>query len=271
MGRIFRNPSAIEDVSSGIFFNCTIMSRLLIVALFVGCLNGLTAVAQDIKKEAVPGIRIYLDARMNECKRKNAMYFMKVDQVEDGEFLAMVYFMDGTLKMQGFYLDPALETAHGDFTYYYENGNKESEGAFDMGAKIGVWERWNANGTAKAERYYTGYKFGEKPVYDPDVYPEYPGGDPAMQVFLRENLQYPEPARINRVEGDVFVTFVVNKVGQVEQVLVRNSLDPHLDKEAIRVIESMPHWTPGTKDGNLVNTQLGMPIKFRLDEAATSR
>lgn len=211
-----------------------------------------------------PGVMIYLDAKLEECKKKNAVFFRKIENDGENGWLAMVYFVGGELKMQGHYTDQTLETPHGDFAYYYQNGQIESKGSFENGAKIGVWERFNPNGSPKAERYYSGYKFGDEPVYDPDEFPEFVGGNAALDAYLNKNLQYPEVALINRVEGEVYVTFVINKVGQVKRVMVRNSLDPHLDKEAIRLIKNMPDWIPGKKDGNLVNTQMAIPIQFKL-------
>jgi TonB family protein len=220
--------------------------------------------AQKSANVHAPGVMVYLDAKLEECKKKHASFFRKVDDDGDNGWLAMVYFMDGELKMRGHYIDDELEIPHGEFTYYYQNGKIESKGQFENGAKIGVWERFNPNGSPKAERYYSGYKFGDEPIYDPHVFPEFEGGDAALQKYLSTNLQYPEIAMVNKVEGEVYVTFVINKVGQVTRVMVRNSLDPHIDKEAIRLIENMPNWTPGTKDGNLVNTQMAIPIKFKL-------
>lgn len=224
-----------------------------------------SAIAQSAVNEPLPGVKVYLDARMNETKKKTAVFFRKVDKDENGNYLAMVYFNEGELKMRGTYLDPELKVPHGNFVYYYKNGQTESSGRYENGAKIGVWERWDQNGAPKAERFYSGYKFGDEPILDPDVLPVFPGGAEAIQKYLNENLEYPEPSRINGIQGEVHVSFVINKVGLVERAMLMNSIDPHLEKEALRLIENMPAWKPGTKDGNLVNTQLAMPIAFRLD------
>lgn len=236
--------------------------QISVIALFM---LSFTGIAQDKLDPPVPGEKVYLDAKMNECKKKHAVFFRKAQEDGDKGWLVMVYFDEGELKMRGHYLDNALEVPHGEFTYFYQNGQIESKGKYENGAKIGVWERFNPNGVAKAERYYSGYKYGDDPILDPDVMPEYEGGHQAMYQFLSENLQYPEIAQINKVEGEVYVSFVINKVGEVERVMVMNSLDPHLDKEAIRLVESLPKWKPGKKDGSLVKTQMAMPIKFKLN------
>lgn len=238
------------------------ISLLFVLALIAG-----NAIAQKDVKPPVPGVKVYLDAKMEECKKKHAVFFRKVDDDGDNGWLVMVYFNNGgELKMRGHYVDNALTVPHGAFTYFYQNGQVESEGEFENGAKIGVWERWNHNGIAKAERYYSGYKYGDDPILDPDEMPEFAGGSKALHAFLSENMDYPEIAEVNQMEGEVFVSFVVNKVGEVERAMVMNGIDHHLDQEAIRLVESMPTWTPGKKDGNLVNTQMAIPIKFKLEQ-----
>ncbi len=238
------------------------MKNLFLV--FILSLVSIAAVAQKKVEPPAPGVRVYLNAKMEVCKRKQATYFRKAEQDDDKGWLVMVYFSSGELKMRGHYIDDALEVGHGTFTYFYQNGQKESEGKFDNGAKIGVWNRWEPNGEPKAERFYSGYKFGEEPIIDPDIMPEFEGGQRALEKYLSENLKFPEAARLNSVEGEVVVSFVVNKVGEVERVTIMNSIDQNLDLEAIRVVERMPRWSPGKKAGELVNTQMFIPILFRL-------
>lgn len=241
------------------------MKKLAIVLLCVG-LCGNVLFAQSNAEPPALGVKTYLNAKMEECKKKQAVFFQKVADDQEEGWLSMVYFVQGELKMRGHFIDNALKVPHGEFSYFYQNGQLESKGRYENGAKIGVWERWNPNGTPKAERFYSGYKYGDEPIMDPDKMPQFVGGREAMAKYLRENLVYPELAVISKMQGEVHLSFVVNKVGEVERVMVMNSLDEHLDKEAIRLLQNMPAWIPGEKNGKLVNTQLAMPIAFRLNE-----
>lgn len=73
--------------------------------------------------------------------------------------------------------------------------------------------------------------------------PEFPGGQQAMFKYLSENVKYPTIAHENRIQGRVVVQFVVNKDGSISEVeVVRSGGDPSLDKEAVRLISSMPNW-----------------------------
>jgi TonB family protein len=221
--------------------------------------------AQATKKAAVPGVKVYLDAKMQEVSKGKSIFFRKAEPDGDNGWLVMVYFNGGELKMQGHYIDAELTKPHGEFVYHYQNGQIESKGLYENGAKIGVWERWNPDGSPKAERFYTGYQYGDDPILDPDEMPEFVGGQHALHDYLSKNLEYPSIAKANKAEGEVYVTFVVNKVGQIEKVGLMKSVDPYLDKEAIRVVESMPQWLPGKKNGNLVKTQMAIPVTFKLN------
>ena len=94
--------------------------------------------------------------------------------------------------------------------------------------------------------------------------PEYPGGDMALMKYLAENTKYPAIAKENGVSGRVFVQFVIDKTGKVVDVTVPRGVDKSLDKEAVRVVKSMPNWKPGMKDGAPVKVRYTIPINFKL-------
>lgn len=99
----------------------------------------------------------------------------------------------------------------------------------------------------------------------PEIFPEFPGGMQAMMLYLSENVKYPTAAAENGIQGKATCSFVVNKDGSVSDVeVVRSAGDPSLDKEAIRVIKSMPKWKPGTIKGKPVRVKLSAPVKFSL-------
>ena len=95
--------------------------------------------------------------------------------------------------------------------------------------------------------------------------PEFPGGQQALFKYLGENVKYPVIAQENGIQGRVVCQFVVNKDGSiVDVVVVRSSGDASLDKEAIRVINSMPKWKPGKQRGKPVRVKYTVPVNFRL-------
>ena len=94
--------------------------------------------------------------------------------------------------------------------------------------------------------------------------PEYPGGQAALFEYLNKNIKYPADAEKKKVEGKVFVTFVVDSDGKITDVSLLKKVFPSLDAEAIRVISAMPNWIPGRQKGQAVRVKYTVPIMFRL-------
>jgi TonB family protein len=94
--------------------------------------------------------------------------------------------------------------------------------------------------------------------------PYFPGGDEARHKFIEENIHYPDSALKNKIQGKVFVTFIVEKDGSLSNVRVLKGIGGGLDEEAVRVIKMMPKWIPGRQRGTPVRVQFNVPIKFIL-------
>jgi len=98
-----------------------------------------------------------------------------------------------------------------------------------------------------------------------ETMPQFPGGAPKLFEYLSQNIRYPKEAMDANKQGRVIVTFVVRKDGSISDARVVKSVDPSLDAEGLRVISTMPNWTPGTQGGKAVNVKYTVPITFRLD------
>lgn len=99
---------------------------------------------------------------------------------------------------------------------------------------------------------------------DSIVRPTFKGGQEALFQFISKNVQYPEKAKSKNIEGIVFVGFTITKEGKVTKINVKRKVNKELEKEAIRVIKSMPDWNPGIKDGKKVNIEMVVPISFKI-------
>lgn len=107
----------------------------------------------------------------------------------------------------------------------------------------------------------------ENEIYDVvDVSPKFPGGENALASWLMENLSYPEAAFDEGIQGKVLVSFVIAFDGSVVMPKIAKSVDPLLDAEALRVILSMPKWSPGRQNGKPVYTRYTFPVTFKLTE-----
>ena len=97
-----------------------------------------------------------------------------------------------------------------------------------------------------------------------ETMPEFPGGQGALLQFLAKSIKYPVIAQENGIQGRVTCSFVVNKDGSIVDAEVIRGVDPSLDKEAIRVINTMPKWSPGKQRGKPVRVKYTVPVTFRL-------
>ena len=98
-----------------------------------------------------------------------------------------------------------------------------------------------------------------------EVMPQYPGGPNEMMKYIQENIKYPQSAKDNKIEGRVFVSFVVEKDGSITNAAVMRGIDKECDAEALRVVASMPKWTPGQHKGEVVRTQFTIPIYYKFN------
>ena len=95
--------------------------------------------------------------------------------------------------------------------------------------------------------------------------PMFPGGMQELMKFMQTNIRYPKEAQERGIQGRVIVQFVVNKDGSISEECVVRSVDSQLDAEAIRIIRSMPNWTPGKQRGEPVRVRFTLPVTFRLN------
>lgn len=106
---------------------------------------------------------------------------------------------------------------------------------------------------------------GEKEVFVVvEEMPEFPGGSNALRGFIAKGIRYPAEAQANKVQGKVFVTFVVSASGKVEDAKVVKSVNPLLDAEALRIVNMMPDWKPARQRGQAVSVAYTVPIEFIL-------
>ncbi|MDE7155796.1 MAG: energy transducer TonB [Muribaculaceae bacterium] len=108
------------------------------------------------------------------------------------------------------------------------------------------------------------------PVDDNQVFqsveqmPQFPGGEAALLKWIGDHLRYPTMAAENNIQGRVVVSFVVTKTGKIGEVKILRARDPDLDKEAIRVVKSLPDFIPGKMNGQAVNVWYNLPVNFKL-------
>ena len=124
---------------------------------------------------------------------------------------------------------------------------------------------------AAVEVKYTPVEVEEEEVDEQEIFtiveemPEYPGGIAAALKWIANELKYPAIAQENGVQGRVTVRFTINADGSVVDPAILRGVDPHLDKEALRVIGKMPKWKPGKQRGKAVRVSYNLPVRFKLN------
>lgn len=104
----------------------------------------------------------------------------------------------------------------------------------------------------------------EKPFVGAELMPLFPGGEKELMAFITKNLKYPAIPAENGIQGRVVIRFVVSKTGDVTDVQIMKGLDPACDREAVRVVKTMPRWIPGRQNGRAVAVYYTLPVTYRL-------
>ena len=106
---------------------------------------------------------------------------------------------------------------------------------------------------------------GDEVYISVDRMPAFPGGEAALMTYLRDNISYPPEAEEKNIQGKVIVQFVVDSVGYVGDVKIVRSVDPYLDREAVRVIQTLPKFIPGARLGKPANVRFTLPVNFKIN------
>lgn len=217
----------------------------------------------------------YFDKNWKETDRANAHYYRKAVEAENKTWNVTDYYMDGAVQMTGSFTNKKLKEKQGDFRYYYQNGQVYYEGRYEKDEFDGEWKWYREDGSLSSQENYKKGELGEFTFWNADgskvqeerqvmEYAEFKGGEKEMREFIATHLQYPKPAQYAGVEGKVYVKFFIDKEGYLERARIEQSVDPDLDKEALRVVAAMPQWIPGKRHNLPVKMSYTVPISFVL-------
>lgn len=141
---------------------------------------------------------------------------------------------------------------------------KQNEGGQNLNKKenrVNIEEERVFEKTVKQENI----KDTQEPVYmSVEQMPLFPGGESALMKYVSSHINYPSMAAENSIQGKVIVKFIVEKDGSISDIKVARSVDKDLDKEAVRVVSSLPKFTPGRQNGQAVRVWYTLPVTFKL-------
>lgn len=202
----------------------------------------------------------FLDKNFEVTSADQAVFERTSDLLDDGHYHVKISFLDGNTRMIGRYSDQTLETEEGWFVYYFATGNRESQGHYHNGERVGTWNRWDWQGNALSDRFYSDYNPTAGETRDAQI-SDTPN---AMQSYIQENLTYPANAEAHHIEGQVRLSFMVDAEGQVQDVEVTYSAHPFLTQAALAFVEAMPAWQPALQNGIPYATKHTLPLTFML-------
>lgn len=196
------------------------------------------------------------------------------ENISSKRLIERSYYMNGQMKEEIYYLDLSKKKKEGTQRFWFRNGQLKSAADYiDNKIHGNVLTYWQ-NGQLKRKDTFENNKFVSGACYDSIgnqiehfeflVFPSFPGGEKMLLEFMRNNLRFPSMAAENGIQGKVVVKFVVTKNGIPTKIGIKTSVDKALDKEAMRVVQSMPKWTPCYFDGEPLDFWYLLPVVFKM-------
>jgi len=244
---------------------------------------------------------IYFDKAWAVTKQIDSAKYYRIIKEADNLYYVTDYFIESdSVQMTGAFKDYAQTIKEGEFLYYRKGGtisskmiykdgkeNGQMSSFYDTGALYSTEEFINGLNNGDYIVYYENGKIkrketfnngvlkekacylenGKKTKYFPHSSPaEFKNGRAALMSYLAQHIKYPKEAQEMGIQGKVYIQFVVSDKGKIINVVLKKSVHPLLDEEAIRVVKSMPNWNPGSFEGKAVNSVFSLPITFSLSK-----
>ena len=198
--------------------------------------------------------------RKTKLLLESVTYLTKKALVKEGGYIT--YHFNKAIKEKGVFKNNLKD---GEWKTYYDNGNKKEILLYKKGTLVKTIQKYDYNGNEiKNKRQKHDdivYMIVENPA-------EFPGGGAALMKFLAENTKYPQEAKDSEIQDRVYISFTVEKDGSINDVKgyehPEKEVHQSLLKEAIRVVESMPRWKPGSQRGKAVRVKYTVPVNFKI-------
>ncbi|WP_439183356.1 TonB family protein [Carboxylicivirga taeanensis] len=218
----------------------------------------------------------YYDTHWKEVGKEQAAYYREAFRGKGRRCHVRDYFINGQLQMSGTYRSSLQEKRQGYFEYFYPSGGRRSHGEYKNDKMKGEWKWYREDGSVSSIEHYKRGKLkaftfwdengkqleGEQNIYE---LAQFVGGPEALANFIATTVVYPPEAQQNGVSGRVFVSFIVNENGFVENVAIERSAHSDLNNEAMRVVKLLPRWIPGRHHNLPSDISFTVPINFVLE------
>lgn len=225
-----------------------------IIALVLGFF--FTSAAWSQKKD-------YLNSEFQVIESEDmAAYVRTRTKNAEGAYDVSINFSGGQVFMTGKYQDENLEVRHGHFVFYSQNGNKQTEGDYHLGMKVGTWKRWDEEGAPLPSRTYANAPEQKDMAQLVSNKSTVPASFADFDGYVEKNLKYPEKAIMNGTKGTVYLQMIISAEGDVKNPKIAQGISPELDAAAMQFIMGMPKWTPAQRNGSNIDSEVIIPLTF---------
>lgn len=245
------------------------------------------------------GTKQFFTKNWRYCDSSVAIYYAITELESEDAGVVSTFYMDGILKSRVSYSCISKKTENGIFQSFGKEGNILSQFTYLEGKKNGAFFYYFDTGEIKIQgkyaadslqdslcSYYKNGAYRRKDFYSSgklkdgkcftasgldtayfayDMDAEFPDGMQGMVRWIQTNLQYPQDAIDENIQGRVYVSFIVDEKGVVSDIQIERGVASILDKEVMRLIGQMPDWKPGELDGFKVSSRMRLPINFNLN------
>jgi|GEM_PF-1707087 len=246
------------------------MKRILITLFLSAVLLVYTYGQENVSKivDMLPADTCWMDTFENVCNKKDAVYYSLYLKDDTSSLIRVkVNYLSGDLYMTGTLTNINPIVRNGQYRWFYKNGQQKKQVIYrnNLVTDIKLWGRdgYPDYQAIRPVRTSDGKVIQEEAAFDKLA--SFPGGDISMMKYISTNRRYPAESMKNKVEGRVVVKFLIDQSGKVMNAVVIRKLDKACDAEALRVIRSMPDWSPAVYEGHSESMYCTIPIMFKLN------
>jgi TonB family protein len=279
------------------------INLFVLTYLFISTLSSQDLIVTEMKRpEPIIEVKDYVDKNRKECDSSSAKYArsIRANVNNDGGIIEL-YDLNGTLKYHDEYSSIQKKVKNGYSRTYHDNGKLSTSFYYRNDTLNGPFSKFHESGQTKQQGIYinnqlhdtlsTFYENGQMRRLDVYNYNEllngncfsttgsdttyfpytleatFPGGNLEMSRFISQNIVYPTTAIEMNEQGKIYLSFLIEKDGSITNIIVERGVSWELDREAKRVVNAMPNWIPGERDGYKSRTKVTLPINFTINES----
>ena len=223
---------------------------------------------------------LYYDKNWKDCEKELAFYYGFKDLDTNYSGVEQYYYLNGKKHSVK---EVKNGSEDGTLTWWYKNGQKWCVGQYSKGKKHGKFVYWYPNGVVKEEGTFNndkrvggwisydkhGLRIYGKDIDQEPLYSNARNHKKSIKLLAKHievHTNYPKEGKENKLEGRVVVSFTIDEKGNVVDIDITESVNPYLDKKAVKIIESLEQWKPGSHQGKAVRVRYSLPIRFQLHQ-----